>query len=249
MDIAALICSAAISFVVPVIIWLILIIKKKEERVGIIMLFILGALFYVGMQWGIKQNGLSYLFNHTDFTTFMNKHYIPYLFVVALAGALLAVIPEWIVIHPVLKGKITFTQAIAMGLGYTAAESTMLIGYQSVMTIISYYKNSDDVVFSTGAVILSVYERILMTIIGTGLIVIFIYFVEQKMDVRGIVIKVLCQAFVLFFPGFFIAFSTTDYLEVFDRSITLVMVYVLMTAAAVSAFVIMNSLKWKMYEK
>lgn len=246
----AMVCNMVISFMIPLIIWIVLVIRNKDERKGMIILFILGALFYAGMQWGIKQHGLAYLFNHTDFQSFMENHYIPYLLVVALAGAILAVIPEWITIRFAFGSKVTFKQAIALGLGYTISETGFLIGYPGVKTIIIYVKEKETELNTTvGELFLSGYERILLTIIGTGLILILAYFIEQKMSVRGIIIKVISNTLIAFLPGFFIAFSTKNYLEVFDRSITLVMVYVVLTAAGLSSIAVMNSLKWKMYEK
>ena len=249
MEMAALVCNMIISILIPLVIWIILLIKNKEERKGMVILFLLGALFYACMQWVIKQEGLAYLFNHTDFKSFMDNHYIPYLLVVALAGALLAVIPEVITIM-LFNKKITFKQAVAMGLGYTMTESAFLIGYPGVMTIVEVVNNKDTEFNTTaGELFLSGYERILLTIIGTCLIVILIYYIEQKMTVIGVTIKVICQTLIAFMPGFFIAFSTSDYLEVFDRSFTLVMVYVVLTAAAVCSLAVLNSVKWKMYEK
>lgn len=250
MEMPAMVCNIVISFIIPLIIWIILVIRNKDERKGMIMLFILGVLFYAGMQWGIKQHGLAYLFNHTDFQSFMENHYIPYLLVVALAGAILAVIPEWITIRFAFGSKVTFKQAVAFGLGYTISETGFLIVYPGIMTFIMYFKEKEtEFATSVGELFLSGYERILLTIIGTGLIVILTYFIEQKMVIRGIIIKVICQMLIAFLPGFFIAFSTKNYLEVFDRSMTLVMVYVVLTVACVCSIAVMNSLKWKMYEK
>lgn len=249
MEMPAMVCNIVISFIIPFIIWLILVVRNKDERKGMVMLFILGALFYAGMQWGIKQHGLAYLFNHTDFQSFMEDHYIPYLLVVALAGAILAVIPEWITIQLVFRRKVTFKQAIALGLGYTISETGFLIVYPGVMTFIMYFKEKEtEFTTSAGELFLSGYERILLTVIGTGLIVVLAYFIEQKMVIRGVIIKVISQMLIAFLPGFFIAFSTKNYLEVFDRSITLGMVYVVLTAACLCAIAVMNSLKWKMYE-
>lgn len=249
VEILTLVCSLIICIAIPVIIFMVLAIKNRDERKGIILLFVLGALFYAGMQWGIKQNGLQYLFNHTDFITFMSSHYIAYLFVVALFGAIFAVIPEVITVM-LFKRQITFKQAIAMGLGYTVSETGFLIGYPGVRTILEYTNNKDSKLNTTvGELLMSGYERILLTVIGIALIVVLIYFIEQKMTIRGVIIKVLCQAVIAFMPGFLIAFSTKDMLEVFDRSTSLIMVYVLMTAAAFSAVAVLNGLKWKMYEK
>ena len=249
MELTLLLCNVVVSIVIPLISWIVLIIKNRDERKGLILLFLLGVIFYTGMQWGIKQHGLAYIFNHTGFESFMNDHYILYLFIVAFGGALLAVIPEVITIVAYGR-KITFKQAISMGIGYTAAESTFLMGYRALMTFVTLINDKEaKLSLATADLILSVYERIIVMMIGTGLIVTIIYFAEQKMLIKGAIIKVLCQTLISFLPGFFIAFSTKNYLELFDRSVTLVMVYLVLTASAVCALAFMNSVKWKLYEK
>lgn len=249
MEIAVLVLNSVISFVIPLAIWIVLICRNRDERKGIVILFVLDALMYVGMQWGIKQHGLAYLFNHTDFTEFMNNRYITYLFVVALAGAVLAVIPELIIIIPVYRGRITFKQAVSMGLGYAAAESSLLVGYQSVMSIVGSVKDKDtELVVSNWELLLSGYERVLLTVIDIGLVVLMIYLIENKMTVRAVFLKVILQTIIAFLPGFFIAFSMKNYLEVFDRSTTFIMVYIVLTAAAICSATVLNGVKWKMYE-
>ncbi len=250
MIIAALVGCILVSIIIPLIIWFGLIIKNKEERKGIIILFIAGALFYAAMQFGIKQQGLAYLFNNANLQTFVNDNYIAYLFSVALAGALLAVIPEVIFIGLICKKKVTFKQAISMGLGYVAAESNFLIGYQGITTLIKCIREkSFELNVSANELFLSDFERLILSVTGTGLIVFLIYYMEQDMTFKGILIKVLCQAVVAFLPGFLIAFTTDDLLEIFDRSIALIMIYLLLSATAICAWAFLDSVKWKMYEK
>ena len=250
MIIPALVCNLIICFLIPLIIWVVVVFKNKAERKGEIILFVLGALFYTGIQFGIKQQGLTFLFKHTKLLDFMSNHYIPYIFLVALAGAILAVIPEWITIRFVYRRKVTFKQAISFGLGYTIAETGFITCYPDIEAIVMYIKDrTNEITVSLKSIVLSGFERVLMTIVGTGLIVILVYFVEQRMDIRGIILKVFCHMLVLFLPGFFIAFSTKEYLEVFDSSVTLVMVYVVLAAAAICSYAVMDSLKWRMYEK
>lgn len=249
MIVAALVCSILVSLVIPLIIWAIITKRNKEERKGIIVLFVLGVLFYSGMQFGIKQLGLEYLFNNTNLQKFMNEHYVSYLFLVALAGAILAIIPELIIIIFVFKKKVTFKQAISLGLGYITAESMFLIGYQGIMLLVNCIKENNYNINSTAeALFLSEFERILLSITGVGLIVCLTYFIEEKMTIWGIVIKVVCQTLVAFLPGFLIAFSTSDLLEVFDRGFALVIVYIILFAVTVCAAAFMNSVKWKMWD-
>jgi len=242
--------SLIACFVIPLIIWLVIFVKGKGERGGIFVLFLLGALFYAGMQWGVKQHGLAYLFEKANLYSFMINHYISYLLLVALCGAILAIIPEIITVLGIFRRKITFKQALSMGLGYTICETGFLLVYPFVATLIPVLKNeATKLSTSSSEMVLSGFERLLLTVIGTGLIVMFIYDVEQKSTIKGSIAKVICQTLAAFIPGFLIAFSTEDFLEVFDRSTTLIMSYVILSAAAFACFILIDSLKWKMYEK
>ena len=87
-----------------------------------------------------------------------------------------------------------------------------------------------------------------MLVIETAILMALIYFIEQKMTIRGIVIQLLCHTIVTFLPGFFIAFSTTSYYEVFDRSTTLVFVYIILTVAAVCSVVLLQAMKYSMLD-
>lgn len=250
MELISLILLVCVSIIIPVIVWIVLLAKGKGQRLGIFFLFVVSAAFYIGISWWLKQYILAYMFENMGLSDFMINHYILYLLVVALFGALLAVVPEWITIRLICRRKVTFMQAISMGIGYCAAESTMLVGYKAVNTLIDIFKNGQSQLEqSTGDILLTSFERFLLTIIGTGLIVIFIHWIEEKSDFKAVIFKVLAQAFVAFIPGFLIAFSTEDFLEVFDRSTTLIMSYVILSAAAFACFILIDSLKWKMYEK
>ncbi|MGN0155141.1 MAG: hypothetical protein ACI4A3_11890 [Lachnospiraceae bacterium] len=250
MEIAALAVNVGVSFIIPLIIAGILLAKNPMERKRIFLLFVSGVLIYFIMQWGIKEHGLAFLFNHTELTAFMEQHYIPYLLLVALAGAVLAILPELVIIVVLLKWQISFKKAVAFGLGYTAMESVMLVGYKSAFTIFEICRDSSaELSTSAAELFLSGYERVLMSIIQIALVVAFIYFAEQKMVVRGCIIKVFCHTLAAFLPAFFIAFSLTNYYEVYDRSVALLLVYIVLTAAAFCSLVVLNSLKYQLRDE
>lgn len=247
MNMLAMIVNAGICIVIPVVILGLLFFKKPMERKWIVLSFFLGIMVYLVMQWGIKEQVLKYLFNRTDFMQFMQDYYIPYLFIVALAGAMLAVLPEVLIITYLFKKQVSFAKAVALGLGYAMAESIMLVGYRSIITIIELLKDAEaELSSATVEFFLSGYERILLMLIEVTLVVVLVYFIEQKMAVRGAVIKAFCHTLAAFLPGFFIAFSLKNYYEVYDRSVALVLVYILLTAAAFSSCIVLNSLKYSL---
>lgn len=244
MEIAALATSAIISFVVPLVIFICILVKGQEKKLTILLFFIVGAIIYIAMQKGIKEHGLAWLFNHTDFMDFMNTHYIPYLLVVAIAGSILALGPVLLVCI-IRKKQISFLEGVVLGLGYTMAESVLLVGNRSVNTIIEFVKGSDMKLNSTVTeLFLAGYERILLSVIQIAIFIAFIYFIEQNMMWRGSLIAVFSHTLAAFLPGFFIAFSLKDYYEVYDRSLALLLIYIVLTAAALTSAVILYSLRY-----
>lgn len=249
-NVAALGLTAVISIVVPLVILGIVIAKNPMERKGVLLAFLAGAGIYLLMEWGIKEQGLKLLFNHTALSDFMSRHYIPYLLFIALAGAMLALLPELLVVLLLFKRQMSFAKACMFGLGYGMAEAVMLVGYRSILTIAALLKDPETELNTTTAeLFLSGYERILMMVIHIAIIVVFIYFIEQKMAVKGSIIVILCQTLAAFLPGFFIAFSLTNYYEVYDRTVALILVYVVLTLAAFCGFVVLNSLKYALKDE
>lgn len=244
MEIAALAVSAIISFIVPLVIFICILVKGQEKKSTLFLFFVAGAVIYVAMQWGIKEHGLTWLFNHTKFMDFMNSHYIPYLLVVAMVGSVFALLPVYLVCI-IWKNQVSFLEGIVLGLGYTMTESILLIGLRSVNTIIELAKGSDMELNTTVVeLFLTGYERILMSVIQIAIFIAFIYFIEQNMALRGGLLAVICHMLAAFLPGFFIAFSLKDYYEVYDRSVALLLIYIILTAAAVTCVVVLYSLRY-----
>ena len=91
---------------------------------------------------------------------------------------------------------------------------------------------------------LSGYERILIMLIDITILVIFAYFINQNASVKGSIIAIFCQTMLAFLPGFFIAFTLKNYYEVYDRSMALILIYVVLTTAGITSDVVLNSLKY-----
>lgn len=242
--------TAVISSIIPLIIFVVVLVKCPMERKKIVVAYILGIICYILMQWGAKEHGLTYLFNHTKFTNFMNNHYIPYLLAVALTGAVLALIPELLVIQFVFKKQMSFAKAAMFGLGYGMTEAFMLVGYRSIITIIELAKGTEmGLDSSTTELFLSGYERALLILIQTAIVVTLVYFIQQKMYVRGSIVVVVWSTLTSFLPGFFIAFSLTNYYELYSRKIALVLVYTVLTVAGLCSVVVLNSLKYALKDE
>lgn len=240
---------AAVSFLVPPIILLIVFMKNPIQRKGILLSFMIGGGIGVIFEWLIKEQGLTWLFNHTDLQSFSNSHFITYLFLVALAGALLAVVPECLVVVYGYKRQMSFAKAAMMGLGFAMAEAVTLAGYRSIATLVEMVKQTDTELYTgTGELFLSFFERCLMMVIHVGIVVSLVYFIENKIYVRGCLIALLCLLLESFVPGFLIAFSTPAYLELYTRSTALILVYVILFVMAVCCVMIMNMLRYSLQD-
>lgn len=243
LEIISLVVVAIVSFVFPAAWFGVLLAKNSTEKKRIGLLFGIGVLVYVAMQWGIKEHGLTYLFNNTELLQFMNQHYIPYLLIVAFAGAVLAIVPFILVVCFIQKKQMSFSKILAYGLGYTMAESILLVGYRSVNTIVTYIKDGGELDFTAIELFLSGYERVLMTLLQLAILVVVVYLIQNSMKVLSVVLGILAHCFLTFLPGFLIAFSLENYYEVYDRSVGLLLTYVLLTVATVCAFAIFHAFR------
>lgn len=250
IEIIALAVDAAVCILVPLIILGIIIKKNKEQWKGILAIFLCGASVYGAMQWGVKEHGLTWLFNNTDFADFMSMHYILYLLSVAFAGALLVTLAQMFIIGVVFKRKVSYPKTISFGLGYSMTAATLMMGVRSINTIVELIKGTEMELGTTvGELLLSGYERMLILIIDASIVTALVYFMEKKMSIRGALVATFCYGMVAFLPGFFLAFTLKDFYEVFDRSIALTMIYVILTATAVAGIVILRVLKDKIYSE
>ena len=246
LEITALTVAAIISVLLPLVVLGIILKKNKEQWKSILGLFLCGGLIYVAMQWGIKEHGLTWLFNNTNFSGFMINHYIPYLLVVAFVGALLTTLAQLFVVI-LFKRKLSFGKVIALSVGYSMLEAGFLVGVKSINTIVQLVKGTDmELGTTTLELFLSGYERILLFIIEMAITVVFVYFIKMKKAFGGGLIAVFCYTMAAFLPGFFLAFTLPDYYEVFDRSIALTMVYIILTAAALASLVMIKVFKHQM---
>lgn len=244
LEIIALALGVVVSIILPLVMLAVIVKKNKGQRKGIVALFVCGGLIYLTMQWGVKEHGLTWLFNNTDFIQFMQLHYIAYLFIVALVGAVLAILIKVFVIAVPCKRNVSYDKAIALALGYSMVESTLLVGMRSINTIIEIVKGSElKLNVSVAELFLSGYERLLLLVIELAIVVSLTYFIQRHKVIGGVLAAVFAHTMVAFLPGFFIAFSLPDYYEVFDRSTSLLMVYIVLTATSLAAIVILKVAK------
>lgn len=241
LEIIALVVNAIISIIVPFVVLGVTIRQNKDQWKGVLAAFLCGGLVYIAMQWGVKEHGLTWLFNNNNIMDFAEQHYIFYMLLIALVGAALTVFGQVLVVAVPFRKMMTAGKAISFSIGYSMVEATWLVGVSSINTLVEMLKGTEvDLDTSVVELFLSGYERILFFVIEMAITLILIYFVQHRMAMKGLLIALLCYTLVFFLPGFFIAFSLPEYLEVFSRSTTLVMVYIVLTASAFASIVIMK---------
>lgn len=98
----------------------------------------------------------------------------------------------------------------------------------------------------TKELFLSSFERCLMLVINVAVVAALVFFAENKMPVRGCIIAVICMAMASFIPGFLIAFSTKDYLEIYTRDTALCLVYIVLSVMAFCGAATLNALKYSL---
>jgi hypothetical protein len=249
-DVVALGLTAVVSILVPILVLGIVVKKNPMERLRILTAFIVGVVIYLIVRMGIVEQGLQFLFNHTSLQDFMSAHYIPYLLIVAVVSAVLVMTAFLLVVKLVFKSQLSFPKTTMLAFGYSTAEAVALAGYRSICTIIEYYSNDEvEISSSTAELFLNSYERILLMVIHVAIIVALVYFVEEKMVIRGFFIGIFAFTMINFLPGFFIAFTTTNYFEVFERSVALTFVYLVLTVAAICGVCILNALKYSLKDE
>lgn len=244
LEIVALVACALVSIFLPLVVFGSMIKKNKIQWKSMVAIFLSGGLVYLVMQWGIKEHGLTWLFNNTNFYKFMQQHYIPYLLLVAFVGAVLVVLGQSFVIRVPFKRELTISKATTFACGYIMIEAIWLVGARCINTIVEMVKGTElELDVSISELFLSCYERVLLFVIEMAIIVVLVYFIQRRMPVRGMLIAIFCYTMVSFLPGFFIAFSLPEYLEVFHRSTALLMVYIILTATALASAVILKVCK------
>lgn len=249
MEYVALGTIVFVSIILPVIIMAGILWKLKENGLRNGLLILTGVLHYLLFQWGIKEHGLQWLFNHAGLHEFMEAHYLFYLLLVALVGACLFYVVSYVIFNFFLKCNYRMGEIVLYGFSYCTCEAVLLSGITSINTIIQLAKGvGEPYTVNTSELFLSAYERVLIFILEIGLLVVLSYFVQQGKKLFGTGLTVFCGTLVGFLPGFFIAFSTKDFLEIYSRNVAYILIYLLLSFAAITSIVVIYSLRFSFHE-
>lgn len=250
VTITALVLTALVSLLLPLFLIVILAVRRRKERKGILLFSLAGILLYVVTQWGLRDRGLSWVIERAGWTEAVQTHYLPSLFLLSLVGTLLLLVPAYAVLLCVLKKSLTFAQAAVFGLAYGMAEAVLLVGYQSVKSAIELLqKNEGDVVVTNVQLFLSSYERVLFLLIHTAMFASLAWMLRKGFRMRACIAFLLVETLIAFLPGFFMAFTTVQYLEVYDHVVGLILIYVFLTAVAVTGAVVLRGIRYEFDER
>ncbi len=250
MEYAALGTIVFVSVILPVIILAGMFYKSDNRNLKNGLLLITGVLHYLLLQWGIKEHGLQWMFRHAGLQEFMEKHYLLYLFLIALVGAIFLYVVSFLIFNFCVKRNYTMHHIILYGLSYCTCEAVFLSGITSINTIIQLVKGVDEqYTINISELFLSAYERVLIAILEIGILVALAFFIQNGKLVFGTVLSVFCGTLIGFLPGFFIAFSTKNFLEIYSRNVALILIYILLSFAAITSIVVIYSLRFSFREK
>ncbi|MGN0437664.1 MAG: hypothetical protein ACI4F4_04010 [Lachnospiraceae bacterium] len=248
MEYVALVTIIIACIVLPIILITVFLIKEEEGRIKQVIFLVSAVILYLVMQWGLKEKGLQWLYNHKhitgfDMMKFTSNHHLLHLFLVSLAGALFLYGVSCILFRFVWKRNYSFRNILYYSLGYCTCEACMLAGIRSIRTIIVCVKGTEgELASSVTELFLSSYERILIMMIQTALLVMLAYFIQKRHSMAGFMISLFVGTFVSFLPAFFILFSTAEFLELYSRTVALIIVYSFLTVAAITGIVIILNL-------
>lgn len=249
-DIIALVLSVVLMGLIPCLLVIGIYFKHPMERKGLLICFFTGLVSYIVLQWGVKQHGFMYISEMKWFSRFIEAHYLLYLLLVALVGAMLMLFAIWMIANVIFKRQMSYSKAVVLGLGYTIAEAMTVAGVKNIQVIISVIKgNALDTKTSTLELYLAGYERVLILLIHVAIVVAFVYFMELKMPIRGGFLVTICNSLVAFLPGFFLAFTTRRFYEVYDKNFGFVLIYFALTAFAIGGIIVLYALRYSLKDE
>lgn len=264
----AVIITFCISFVLPIVAWIVYGVRNKGK--GVWMAWLLGAVGFFIMQMIIRIPIMNMLALTAGFQSFVTNHYVLYCLVVAFTAGLFELIGRYAVAK-ILAKNLTYEKGFAAGLGHGGIEAIVLIGMMYLNNIIYIGMiNSgafDGIVEQTAALgvdttsllamkdgllhtgsalfLMAGYERILTMILHVALSLVVCYFVSKKEDIKGILICLVCHWMVDFISPLINGMATEYLGNVISQTTAYIIVYLFLTAVALVSVVAMLKLKKK----
>lgn len=264
--ISAVLVTLFITLILPIIVYIVYGVKNKGK--GVWTAWLLGAAGFFAFQIIIRMPILSVLSLLPGFMTFATEHFVLYSLILAFTAALFEVAGRYVVAK-IMSKKLTVERSFAAGLGHGSIEAMLIVGltyinnliYISMINAGTYdlmveqsaalgvdtaqlvaikdsFLNTSSVTFLLGG-----YERILTVILHIALSMLVCYYVSRKKDLIGIGICVGIHWAVDFVVPLVNALSTEYMGSVVSQSVAYVIVYIIMTAVAVAAVLVIKYLK------
>lgn len=264
--ISAVLVTLFITLILPIIVYIVYGVKNKGK--GVWTAWLLGAAGFFVFQIIIRMPILSVLSLLPGFMTFATEHFVLYSLILAFTAALFEVAGRYVVAK-IMSKKLTVERSFAAGLGHGSIEAMLIVGltyinnliYISMINAGTYdlmveqsaalgvdtaqlvaikdsFLNTSSVTFLLGG-----YERILTVILHIALSMLVCYYVSRKKDLIGIGICVGIHWAVDFVVPLVNALSTEYMGSVVSQSVAYAIVYIIMTAVAVAAVLVIKYLK------
>lgn len=263
---AAMCVTLFVSLILPVVLLLVYALKHKKQ--GVVKAWFLGAAGFYVTQLVIRSTILSLLSLTEGFVTFVENHYLIYALLLGVTAALFEVVGRYVSAR-VLSKDLTYTKAVAAGLGHGGIEAMFLIGVAyisnlmyavainngTIETIIAQaeaagadtsqvYLMADTLVNTQPYLyLLAGYERLLAMICHVAMTLTVFYFMWRKQTVKGILICVIYHTLLDGVAGIISGLATPYLGSVISENVSYVMIYVYLTIMAAAAIFVIHKIK------
>lgn len=265
-SIVAMVITLLVTLVMPIVVWIVYVLKNKEKKVGGAV--VLGAAGFFVMQIVIRVPILNAVALLPGYVEFVTGHYVLYCLILAFTAGLFELIARYVVAK-ILAKKLTFEHGIAAGLGHGGIEAVVLIGMTYVNNILySVMINTgtfDTVVAQAAALgvdtstllmlkeqlissssflfLLAGYERVLTVIFHVAMSLLVCYFVSRKKDLVGIGICLVAHTMIDFISPVVSGLATPYLGNVISQTTSYVIIYIFLTAVAIGSVVLIRKIK------
>jgi len=265
-SIAAMYITLFISLILPILLLIVYALRHKKQ--GVVKAWFLGAAGFYVTQLVIRTTILSALSMTEGFMVFVENHYFLYVLLLGLTAGLFEVVGRY-VSAKVLSKHLTYTKAVAAGLGHGGIEAMFLIGVTYINNLLYAMAINNGTMETmiaqveaagadTGQVYLMIdtlvntppylyllagYERILTMIGHTAMTLVVFYFMSQKQTLKGIVICVVYHTLLDSVTGILSGLATPYLGSVISQNVSYVLIYVYLTFMVVGAVFVIRKIK------
>lgn len=242
-----------VSVLLPIIIFLIVFCKDKGNRKKDFLFFFTGILVYIVAELGMFQYALALIMKHSNSNTriiggFISNHPLLFSLISSLICSVYFLAVTLLFFKFISRGSYNIKNVFLYGIGYCGCEATYLIGIRCIITIVLLIKGEvSDIKPMVSEIFLSAYERIPVAVVEIVLFIILAYLIQKNKAAIGFLITCFCAFLLRFLPSFFMVFSTPQFYEIYSEKVALIIIYILLTLAAITSIITFYNLRYQFF--